>query len=72
MKREKRKNKKYYFEIAESDNGIDGFRFRDRPVAMPALNNRKQIFTTYGSQPMKTDGSMVYFAQKCVILLRRW
>jgi len=37
-------DRKSFFAIAESDNGIDGFRFRDRPVTMPALNNQETNF----------------------------
>jgi 4-O-beta-D-mannosyl-D-glucose phosphorylase len=28
-------DRKSYFAVAESDNGIDGFRFRDQPIRMP-------------------------------------
>ncbi len=28
-------DRKSFFAVAESDNGVDGFRFRDRPVVMP-------------------------------------
>ena len=37
-------DRKSFFAIAESENGIDGFRFRDRPVTMPALNNQETNF----------------------------
>jgi 4-O-beta-D-mannosyl-D-glucose phosphorylase len=37
-------DRKSFFAIAESQNGIDGFRFRDRPVTMPALNNQETNF----------------------------
>ncbi|KAA9130453.1 glycosidase [Marinihelvus fidelis] len=32
-------DRKSYFAIAESDNGVDGFRFRDAPIDMPALDD---------------------------------
>jgi 4-O-beta-D-mannosyl-D-glucose phosphorylase len=37
-------DRKSFFAIAESKNGIDGFRFWDRPVTMPALNNQETNF----------------------------
>ena len=37
-------DRKSFFAIAESDNGIDGFRFWERPVTMPALNNQETNF----------------------------
>ncbi len=37
-------DRKSFFAIAESDNGIDGFRFWDRPITMPALNNQETNF----------------------------
>lgn len=37
-------NRKSFFAIAESENGIDGFRFWDRPVIMPSLNNQETNF----------------------------
>ena len=37
-------DRKSFFAIAESDNGIDQFRFRDRPVTMPSLNNQETNF----------------------------
>jgi 4-O-beta-D-mannosyl-D-glucose phosphorylase len=37
-------NRKSFFAIAESENGIDQFRFWDRPVTMPALNNLETNF----------------------------
>jgi 4-O-beta-D-mannosyl-D-glucose phosphorylase len=37
-------DRKSFFAIAESDNGTDHFRFRDRPVIMPALNNLETNF----------------------------
>jgi 4-O-beta-D-mannosyl-D-glucose phosphorylase len=37
-------DRKSFFAIAESKNGIDGFRFRNRPVTMPALNNMETNF----------------------------
>lgn len=35
MARVEAANRKSFFAIAESDNGVDGFRFRDEPVQMP-------------------------------------
>lgn len=35
MARVEASNRKSFFAIAESENGIDGFRFRDEPVVMP-------------------------------------
>jgi 4-O-beta-D-mannosyl-D-glucose phosphorylase len=37
-------DRKSFFAIAESRNGIDQFRFWDRPVTMPALNNQETNF----------------------------
>jgi len=37
-------DRKSFFAIAESKNGIDRFQFRDRPVTMPALNNLETNF----------------------------
>ncbi len=37
-------DRKSFFAIAESKNGIDGFQFRERPVTMPALNNQETNF----------------------------
>ena len=37
-------DRKSFFAIAESDHGMDGFRFRERPVTMPSLNNLETNF----------------------------
>jgi 4-O-beta-D-mannosyl-D-glucose phosphorylase len=37
-------DRKSFFAIAESENGIDQFRFWKRPVTMPALNNQETNF----------------------------
>jgi 4-O-beta-D-mannosyl-D-glucose phosphorylase len=37
-------DRKSFFAIAESKNGIDGFKFWKRPVTMPALNNLETNF----------------------------
>ena len=37
-------DRKSFFAIAESDNGVDHFKFRKRPVTMPALNNQETNF----------------------------
>jgi 4-O-beta-D-mannosyl-D-glucose phosphorylase len=37
-------DRKSFFAIAESENGVDGFKFWDRPVTMPALNNQETNF----------------------------
>ena len=37
-------DRKSFFAIAESENGIDGFKFWKRPVTMPALNNQETNF----------------------------
>ena len=37
-------DRKSFFAIAESRNGIDQFRFWNRPVTMPALNNQETNF----------------------------
>ena len=37
-------DRKSFFAIAESDNGIDHFKFWKRPVTMPALNNQETNF----------------------------
>lgn len=35
------KNRKSFFAIAESENGIDHFRFWDRPILMPSIDKRE-------------------------------
>jgi 4-O-beta-D-mannosyl-D-glucose phosphorylase len=37
-------DRKSFFAVAESDNGIDNFKFWKRPVTMPALNNQETNF----------------------------
>jgi 4-O-beta-D-mannosyl-D-glucose phosphorylase len=37
-------DRKSFFAIAESENGIDNFKFWKRPVTMPALNNQETNF----------------------------
>jgi 4-O-beta-D-mannosyl-D-glucose phosphorylase len=37
-------DRKSFFAVAESPNGIDHFKFWDRPVTMPALNNQETNF----------------------------
>jgi 4-O-beta-D-mannosyl-D-glucose phosphorylase len=37
-------DRKSFFAIAESENGIDNFKFWKRPVSMPALNNQETNF----------------------------
>jgi len=37
-------DRKSFFAIAESENGVDQFKFRKRPVIMPALNNQETNF----------------------------
>jgi 4-O-beta-D-mannosyl-D-glucose phosphorylase len=37
-------DRKSFFAIAESKNGVDGFKFRERPVTMPSLDNRETNF----------------------------
>jgi 4-O-beta-D-mannosyl-D-glucose phosphorylase len=37
-------DRKSFFAIAESENGVDQFKFRKRPVTMPALNNQETNF----------------------------
>ena len=37
-------DRKSFFAIAESRNGIDQFRFWNRPVTMPSLNNQETNF----------------------------
>ena len=37
-------DRKSFFAIAESENGVDHFKFWDRPVTMPPLNNRETNF----------------------------
>lgn len=32
-------DRKSFFAVAESENGIDSFRFRDKPVVMPETDN---------------------------------
>ena len=32
-------DRKSFFAVSESENGIDNFRFRDKPVAMPETDN---------------------------------
>ncbi len=37
-------DRKSFFAVAESDNGVDNFKFWKRPVTMPALNNQETNF----------------------------
>lgn len=37
-------DRKSFFAIAESKNGVDGFKFWKRPVTMPSLNNQETNF----------------------------
>lgn len=37
-------DRKSFFAVAESDNGIDGFRFRERPITIPRLNDEETNF----------------------------
>lgn len=37
-------DRKSFFALAESDNGVDGFRFRERPVRIPRLNDEETNF----------------------------
>ena len=37
-------DRKSFFAVAESKNGIDGFKFWERPVTMPSLNNQETNF----------------------------
>jgi 4-O-beta-D-mannosyl-D-glucose phosphorylase len=37
-------DRKSFFAVAESDNGVDHFRFWKRPVTMPSLNNQETNF----------------------------
>lgn len=32
-------DRKSFFAVSESENGIDNFRFRDKPVVMPETDN---------------------------------
>jgi 4-O-beta-D-mannosyl-D-glucose phosphorylase len=51
-------DRKSFFAIAESKNGIDGFRFWERPVTMPALNNQETNF--YDIRLTAHDDGWVY------------
>lgn len=37
-------DRKSFFALAESDNGVDGFRFRERPIRIPRLNGEETNF----------------------------
>ncbi|MDE6779448.1 MAG: glycosidase, partial [Alistipes sp.] len=37
-------DRKSFFALAESDNGVDGFRFRERPIRIPRLNDEETNF----------------------------
>ena len=49
-------DRKSFFAIAESKNGVDGFRFWDYPVIMPELEIRRRIFMTCVSCGTRTVG----------------
>ena len=61
-------DRKSFFAMAESPNGIDNFHFWDYPVNMPETNIPILIFMICVWCSMKMDGYMVYFVQKEGIL----
>lgn len=51
-------DRKSFFAIAESDNGIDGFRFRDRPILLPETDDPD--VNVYDMRLVKHEDSWVY------------
>jgi len=51
-------DRKSFFAIAESENGIDKFKFWKRPVTMPALNNQETNF--YDIRLTKHEDGWIY------------
>ncbi len=65
-------DRKSFFAVAESDNGLDRFEFWEYPVVMPETDDPDtNIYDIRGGGSMKTVGSMVFFAPKDVIPMRR-
>ena len=50
-------DRKSFFALAESPNGVDHFRFWDEPCAMPELASRRRTSTTCASRCTRTAGS---------------
>jgi 4-O-beta-D-mannosyl-D-glucose phosphorylase len=51
-------DRKSFFAIAESDNGIDGFRFRDRPILMP--ENEDPDINVYDMRLISHEDGWIY------------
>ena len=56
-------DRKSFFAVAESANGIDNFKFWDYPVLCLRQVNRKPIYMTCVWFSMKMDGFMEFSAQ---------
>ncbi len=52
------KDRKSFFAIAESDNGIDGFKFWDKPVVMPETKDRD--VNVYDMRLVKHEDGWIY------------
>lgn len=52
------KDRKSFFAIAESDNGIDGFKFWDKPVVMPETEERD--VNVYDMRLVKHEDGWIY------------
>ena len=62
-------DRKSFFAVAESDNGVDGFKFWDYPVLLPDTEKKKLMPMICDLLNMKTDGFMEYSALKVRIHL---
>jgi 4-O-beta-D-mannosyl-D-glucose phosphorylase len=51
-------DRKSFFAIAESDNGVDGFRFRDRPILMP--ENEDPDINVYDMRLVSHEDGWIY------------
>jgi len=51
-------DRKSFFAVAESENGVDGFRFRDRPVVLPETSNPD--VNVYDMRMVRHEDSHIY------------
>lgn len=77
-------DRKSFFAVAESDNGVDGFRFWDKPVVIPHIGNETNlydmrvvqhedgwiygIFCTESKDPAAPDGDQSAAVAQCGIV----
>lgn len=64
-------DRKSFFAVAESPNGIDNFRFWKRPITLPDINPAETNVYDMRLTPMKTAGYMEYFAVNAMTTVHR-